>query len=79
MLTDVDTPAGSGSGVGEAIIPDRVDHPLHRPFVRMRVHNLDGPNSMWLPLFSGPGRGRLRRLLMPAGGRQITAERGPSS
>ena len=71
MLTHVSTPAGSGQGVGEAIVPDRVDLPVHRPFVRMRVHDLGGANSIWLPLFSGPAAGRFRRLFGPRGTRRI--------
>jgi hypothetical protein len=50
-------------GLAEACRPDRVDRDLMRPLVRMRVHRVDGKNSMWLPLFTGPKRGRLRRLV----------------
>ena len=52
-------------GFGEACQPERVDLARHRPLVRMRVHEdrEGGANSMWLPLFTGPRRGRLRRLL----------------
>lgn len=50
-------------GVGEWVIPRRLDLGWQRPFIRMRVHNTAAPNSMWLPLFSGPRRGRLRRLI----------------
>jgi hypothetical protein len=56
-----------GYGVGEKVVPDKVDTDLLRPLVRMRVHRADGPNSMWLPLFSGDSEGRLRRLLGRAG------------
>ncbi len=49
-------------GVGELCQPDRIDLDRHRPLVRMRVHDLDGRNSMWLPLFTGPKEGRVRRL-----------------
>jgi carotenoid 1,2-hydratase len=52
-----------GYGIGENLVPDRVDTDLLRPLVRMRVHRAAGPNSMWLPLFSGDTEGRLRRLL----------------
>jgi len=52
-----------GHGIGENLVPDRVDTDLLRPLVRMRVHRAAGPNSMWLPLFSGDSRGRVRRLL----------------
>lgn len=50
-------------GVGESLVPHRVDGDLLRPLVRMRVHRADGPNSMWLPLFSGLSHGRWGRLL----------------
>ena len=52
-----------GYGIGEYLVPDRVDSDLLRPLVRMRVHRDGGPNSMWLPLFSGDSDGRWRRLL----------------
>ena len=52
-----------GYGIGEHLVPDRVDSDLLRPLVRMRVHRAAGPNSMWLPLFCGDTEGRLRRLL----------------
>ena len=52
------------TGIGELIRPDRVDLGRHRPLVRMRVHDVrEGDNSMWLPLFTGPKRGRIRRLM----------------
>ncbi len=52
-----------GHGIGEHLVPDRVDTDLLRPLVRMRVHRAQGPNSVWLPLFSGDSDGRWRRLL----------------
>lgn len=51
-----------GRGFAELVVPGRVDLDLHRPFVRMRVQRSAGPNSMWLPLFTGPRSGRVRRL-----------------
>ena len=48
-------------GWTELCYPERVDRALHRPLVRMRVHQVGGPNSLWLPLFSGPRVGRLGR------------------
>ena len=59
--------ADEGFGVGENLVPDRVDTDLLRPLVRMRVHRAGGPNSMWLPLFSGDSAGRWSRLLGHAG------------
>ena len=56
-----------GHGIGENLVPDRVDSDLLRPLVRMRVHRADGPNSMWLPLFSGDVDGRVRRLFGRSG------------
>jgi hypothetical protein len=61
-------PGESSVGFGEICRPDRIDLDLHRPLVRMRVHRVDGPNSIWLPLFSGPREGRIRRLMSQLGG-----------
>lgn len=61
--------ADEAYGVGENVVPDRVDTDLLRPLVRMRVHRSDGPNSMWLPLFCGDSAGRVRRLL--GGSREV--------
>lgn len=51
------------AGWSELVHPARVDLARHRPFVRMRVHHPHGPNSPWLPLFSGPKEGRAARML----------------
>jgi carotenoid 1,2-hydratase len=59
--------AEQGYGIGENLVPDRIDTDLLRPLVRMRVHQAEGPNSMWLPLFSGDSPGRVRRLLGRSG------------
>lgn len=56
-----------GHGLGEHLVSDRIDGDLLRPLVRMRVHRAAGPNSMWLPLFSGHHAGRVRRLLSRSG------------
>jgi len=56
-----------GFGIGESLVPGRVDTDLLRPLVRMRVHQAAGPNSMWLPLFSGDSGGRWARLLGRSG------------
>jgi carotenoid 1,2-hydratase len=53
----------SGHGVAEVVLPGRLGIGWQQPFVRMRSHKLGGANSMWLPLFSGPRRGRVRRLV----------------
>lgn len=53
----------AGHGVAEVVVPGAVDRPWQRPFVRMRTHVVGGRNSLWLPLFSGPRAGRVRRLL----------------
>lgn len=59
------TPAGERArGMGEACRPERIDLAHHRPLVKMRVTQaLPHQNSMWLPLFTGPQRGRLERLV----------------
>ena len=51
------------TGVSELVCPDRIALPGLRPLIDMRVHQVDGPNSMWLPLFTGGRRGRVGRLL----------------
>ena len=64
MLSEARTAAGeTATGWSELCRPDRVDLGMHRPFVRMRVHRAGGPNSMWLPLFTGPRSGRAARLV----------------
>ena len=50
-------------GIAEWVRPDRVHSGLFRPFVNMRVHTSQGPNSMLLPLFTGPEQGRFQRLV----------------
>ena len=55
-------------GVGELVLPNCLDLSRHRWLVRMRVHNAVGKNSMWLPLFSGPSKGRWKRLFRYWGG-----------
>jgi len=50
-------------GFGEHVEVSRLDVPWQRPFVRMRRRLASGDNSMWLPLFSGPRRGRVGRLV----------------
>ncbi len=52
------------TGVGEACDPARIDLGRHRPLVKMRVGAADGAgDSMWRPLFTGPKKGRVERLL----------------
>jgi hypothetical protein len=52
----------TSNGWAEVCVPDRLDLALHRPLVTMAHHRVDGANSWWLPLFSGPRAGRLGRL-----------------
>lgn len=52
-----------GRGVAERVVPSRLDHAWHRPFVNMRVDRRDAARSMWLPLFSGAASGRWSRLV----------------
>ena len=52
-----------GRGFAELVDVARIDREWQRPFVRMRTHQARGPNSMWIPLFSGPRSGRAMRLL----------------
>jgi hypothetical protein len=63
FLVEATTRQGQrGVGVAELAAPEQVDRPWQRPFIRMRTHATDAPNSIWLPLFSGPAQGRARRL-----------------
>ncbi|MBV9775071.1 MAG: hypothetical protein JO040_14050 [Gemmatimonadetes bacterium] len=66
LLSEGEMRGERATGWGELCVPGRVDLPRHRPFVRMRVHRVAGPNSPWLPLFTGPRQGRLIRLLRHA-------------
>jgi len=54
---------GQGSGVGELVIPGKVDLPWQRVFVNMKTMKTSGANSRWLPLFTGDRRTRLARLI----------------
>lgn len=54
--------AETGQGWGELVRPDRIDLDWQRVFIRMRVHDLRGANSLLLPLFMGPETGRWGRL-----------------
>lgn len=64
------TGAGLGSGAADAADAihercevSRIGAAWHAPLVRMRLHRPGGDNSLWAPLFTGPRRGRVRRLL----------------
>jgi carotenoid 1,2-hydratase len=63
LLSEGAADGESVTGWSELVHPARVDLARHRPFVRMRVHRPGGPNSTWLPLFSGPREGRAARLV----------------
>jgi carotenoid 1,2-hydratase len=54
---------GAEPGTTEVIAPARIDTDLLRPLVRMRVSSETTRPSVFLPLFSGPRMGRLRRLM----------------
>ena len=63
LLSEAATREGErATGWSEIVHPGRVDLGAHRPFVRMRVHRVGGPNSIWLPLFTGAREGRAGRL-----------------
>ena len=64
FMCDATDEKGSQEGYGfvEQIVPDKVDTHWLRPLVKMRVHKTSGPNSIWLPLFTGPKGSRLTRL-----------------
>ena len=46
---------GKQTAVGylEQVAPPKIGLFWQQPFVRMKVHDLNGSNSMWLPLFTG--------------------------
>lgn len=52
-----------GLGIAELVKPDRIHIAPFQPFVRMRVHQVDGPNSFLLPLFTGAGGDKVKRFL----------------
>lgn len=51
-----------GCGFCETVVPSKIDQPWQRPLVRMRTHQVGGHNSVFLPLFNGPTKGRMDRL-----------------
>lgn len=63
LLKATDRTGRTCRGVGEFCDPDRIDLARHRPLVQMRVHTRRDDNSTWLPLFTGPRSGRVRRLV----------------
>ena len=60
-MTTVEHEHQRAHGFGEFCRPNKVDSNLYRPLVNMRVGRQQD-NSMWLPLFTGPKKGRLRRM-----------------
>jgi hypothetical protein len=64
-MTDIRAGDQRSVGFSELIRPHRVDMDRHRFFVQMRVDDRGAgrSNSSWLPLFTGPKRGRLERLV----------------
>lgn len=55
-------------GIAEHCRPDQIDLAIHRPLVKMRVHQASSAqgqadNSIWVPLFTGPRQGRVGRLV----------------
>ena len=63
------------TGVSELVCPGRIALPGMRPLIDMRVHQVHGPNSMWLPLFSGGRGGRVGRLFAPGRGTPALPDR----
>jgi hypothetical protein len=63
VATTVSKEGPRGTGIVEVLEPRAVDVPWQRPFVRMRTQKVGAKNSIWLPLFSGGPKGRLRRLV----------------
>jgi len=63
FIANAEAQGQRGRGSCEVIVPDRIDLARHRPFVNMRVSSDGEAPSMWAPLFSGPRRGRVHRLV----------------
>jgi carotenoid 1,2-hydratase len=64
LVDAVDEASGEkGYGVAELVKPGRIDLAPIPFFVRMRIHRITGPNSPFLPLFSGSNSHRLSRLV----------------
>ncbi len=63
LVSAVDARGARGRGFAERVVPSRVDVPWQRPFIEMRIQRQGEVGSRWLPLFAGPRRGRLRRLV----------------
>jgi hypothetical protein len=62
LIEGVDNPSGqTGYGFAELVKPDRIDLAAMRLFIQMRIHRKQGPNSLFLPFFSGENRGRWGR------------------
>lgn len=63
MIVEAQCGDETGWGFAELVVPDRIDPDWMRWLVGMRVHRVQGNNSVWLPLFSGPRSGRTGRLI----------------
>lgn len=63
LLSARDESGDKGVGYCETVVPGKIDQPWQRPLVRMRTHQVGGQNSFFLPLFTGPKKGRADRLL----------------
>lgn len=62
LVEAVDAKGARAKGFAERVVPGRVARPWQRPFVEMRIQREGELGSRWLPLFSGPRRGRWSRL-----------------
>ena len=63
FMVDGHAEGQSARGISELMPPDKIDTNMMRPLVRMRIHQAQAKNSIWLPLFCGPKAGRVGRLL----------------
>lgn len=63
-FTQVSFEGERAMGIGEFCRPNMVDRQIFKPLVNMRIGQPQSEkDSMWIPLFTGPKRGRVRRLL----------------
>ncbi len=64
LRVDADLRGERGRGFAEVCRTDRIDAAWFRPLVAMTVgHDHPSANSVWLPLFGGPQRGGVGRLV----------------
>ena len=54
--------AHQGQGIYERILPQKISQKWMQPLMAMRINEWHRNKSMWLALFEGPAKGKLKRL-----------------